>query len=128
MGKKLQLTILLICAITAIAIPTYNFIKLSSEKNEIDEISSLFSEISEVLSENTELSFTSSAKKSQKIILWDYALLSAAPTPITDNGFHKDTILAIDRIENASLKMYDDYEVIKKTVGNNFILHLLKKK
>ena len=128
MKTKIQLFILFATVLAALSILAIHWIKQSDEKNEIDEVHELFSDIKSNIKSNTMLSFTSKSPTMRGIILFDYALLTAAPIVITDNNFEQDTILALDDIVNNKPNAYKDYTIIAKSFGNNFALQLMVKK
>lgn len=127
MRTKIQLIILFTAVFAAFTILTIHWVKQSNEENEVDEVHSLFSNIKDNINPNTKLSFTSKAPAMRGIILFDYALLAAAPIAITDNNFQQDTILALDDIMNNKPNAYKDYKILAHTFGNNFVLKLIVK-
>ncbi len=128
MTRTLQLSLLLLLSVASITVPVYHWIGQSTDKNEADEVADLIGQISTYITPESKFSFTSNEEKIQGIVLYDYALLAAAPAVIPDNNFQHDTIIAINSHQNSKPNMYSGYQIIAKAYSNQFALQLLVKK
>ena len=125
--KKLQIEILIILVAATVTIPITFWISKSAKEHSIDEITELYSQIRSNVKPGTKLKFRTRETEPLKSLLFGSSIIAITPE-ILERDVEQDTILAVDLLEHSSALMYKEYEVIAKTYGNNYMLHLLIKK